>query len=286
MNAIFGPAGNSVSFKNFKDKSLLEFLDEFNLKAYEYQCGMGVRISNEKAKIFGESLKGIEISIHAPYYVSLSSVEEEKRKRSIQYILKTAEIAKEMNAKRIVVHSGSCRNLEREYALELSKKTLREAVLELKRNKLDGVFICPETMGKINQLGSLKEVISLCKLDESLIPCVDFGHLNARTFGGIKTKEDYLKIFDMIENELGFERLKNFHSHFSKIEYTKPGGERKHLTFEDTLYGPEYEPLLELVAEKNISPIFICESAGTQAEDAKEMQIYYENFLHKKIRRS
>ncbi len=283
LKAIFGPAGNSISFKQKKNSNLLEYLESFNLKAYEYQCGMGVRITKEKAKIFGESLKNIEISVHAPYYISLSSVEEEKRKKSVIYILKTAEIAKEMNAKRIVVHSGSCKNIERKKALALAEETLKETVLELKKEGLEDLLICPETMGKINQLGDLDEVIFLCKISENFIPCIDFGHLNARSFGGIKTKEDYLKILDKIENELGFERLKNFHSHFSKIEYKEPGGERKHLTFEDKIYGPEYEPLLELVVKKNLAPVFICESAGTQAEDAMKMLKTYEKFLHNKL---
>ena len=74
---------------------------------------------------------------------------------------------------------------------------------------------------------------------------------------------------------MGSARLSEFHSHFSKIEYTT-GGEKKHLTFADTVFGPSYEPLMELVAQKNLSPTFICESAGTQAEDAKTMKTYYE----------
>ncbi|MBQ9920287.1 MAG: endonuclease IV, partial [Clostridia bacterium] len=68
--------------------------------------------------------------------------------------------------------------------------------------------------------------------------------------------------------------LKEFHSHFSKIEYSA-GGEKKHLTFEDTVFGPNFEPLMELIYKKNLSPTFICESAGTQAEDAKVMKDYY-----------
>ena len=279
MGAVFGPAGNSFSFKNKKNLTLLSYLNSFKLKAYEYQCGLGVRITEEKAKIFGESLEGILISVHAPYYISLSSVEEKKRNNSVEYILKTAKIAKVMGAKRIVVHSGSCRQISRETALELAKKTLKAAILELKKNSLLDILICPETMGKVNQLGTLEEVISLCKISENLIPCVDFGHLNARSFGGIKNKESYLKILEKIENELGYERLKVFHSHFSKIEFTKPGGEKKHLTFKDTKFGPDFKPLAEIVAKKNISPVFICESAGTQAEDAQQMKKIYEKFL-------
>ena len=279
MGAVFGPAGNSISFKQRKSVSILEYLKDFSLTAYEYQCGMGVRISEENARIFGESLKGIEISVHAPYYVSLSSLEEEKRKKSVDYILAAARVAKAMGAKRVVVHSGSCRKISREYALELAKKTLKQTLFELKNFNLEDVFICPETMGKVNQLGDLVEVINICKISENLIPCIDFGHLNARTFGSIKGKEDYLKILNEVESGLGYEKLKMFHSHFSKIEFTVPGGEKKHLTFEDCEFGPDFEPLAELIARKNLSPVFICESAGTQAEDAARMKKIYESFL-------
>ena len=276
METIFGPAGNSQEFKKEKNLSLLNYLKSYNLKAYEFQCGMGIKITQEKAEEFFKNMEGITISIHAPYYISLSSVEEEKRKNSVQYILKTAKIAKAMRAKRIVVHSGSCRKINRKEALKLAKKTLKEALESLKENGLDEIFLCPETMGKINQLGNLEEVLELCKISEKLIPCLDFGHLNARSFGKIKGSEEYLKILNRVENELGYERLKNFHSHFSKVEFTVPGGEKKHLTFEDLTYGPEFKPLAELVVKKNLSPIFICESAGTQAKDAKLMQDTYE----------
>lgn len=83
-------------------------------------------------------------------------------------------------------------------------------------------------------------------------------------------------MLDEVENALGADRLKVFHSHFSKIMYTNPGGEKKHLTFEDNEYGPDFEPLMEIIAKKNLSPVFICESSGTQAEDALKMK---ENYL-------
>ena len=64
------------------------------------------------------------------------------------------------------------------------------------------------------------------------------------------------------------------HVHFSKIEYGK-GGEVKHLTFEDEIFGPEFEPLAELLYKKNLTPFIICESAGTQTEDAQFMMNFY-----------
>lgn len=279
MGAIFGPAGESVSFKNEKNVSLLQYLNNFGLKAYEYQCGRGVRISKERARQFAKELPGIYISVHAPYYISLSSLEEQKRINSVKYILNTAKVAKSMGAKRIVVHSGSCANLKRKDALDLAKDTLKAALMQLKEEGITDVHICPETMGKSRQLGDLNEVIELCKLDESMLPCIDFGHLNARTFGSLKSEADYLAVLDFIENELGFYRLSCFHSHFSKVEYTVPGGEKRHLTFRDRIFGPSFEPLASAVVKKGVSPIFICESAGTQAEDAKSMKDIYSKMV-------
>ena len=279
MSAKFGPAGSAESFKSMGYKSSLqipEYLNKFSLDCFEYQCGRGVNIGEEKAKELGNVAKekGITLSLHAPYYISMSSVEEEKRLNSVNYILASAGAVNAMGGDRIVVHTGSCGKISREKALSLAIDTMKLALDALKNEGLSHIHICPETMGKVNQLGTLTEVMELCKIDESLIPCIDFGHLNARDLGILKSKEDFEGVLNQIENDLGYDRLKVFHSHFSKIEYTT-GGEKRHLTFEDTVYGPDFEPLMELIYKKGLSPTFICESAGTQTEDAKQMKDYY-----------
>ncbi len=279
MSAKFGPAGNAASFKEMKYKGTLdvpEYIEKMGLDAYEYQCGRGVNIGLEKAQEFGKlsKEKGITLSLHAPYYISMSSVEKEKRDNSINYILDSARAVNAMGGNRIVVHTGSCGKISREEALSLAIDTMKNALSALDAEGLSHIRICPETMGKINQLGTLDEVLSLCELDERLLPCIDFGHLNARTLGGYRSEADFLTIFEAIENRLGAARLREFHSHFSKIEYTS-GGEKRHLTFEDAVYGPDFEPVINLIVKKNCEPTVICESAGTQAEDAKTMKDYY-----------
>ena len=283
MSAKFGPAGNSISFTEMGYKHSLqvpEYLEKMGLNAFEYQCGRGVNIGLDKAAALGEKAreKGITLSLHAPYYISMSSVEEEKRLNSINYILSSARAVNAMGGNRIVVHTGSCGKISREYALELAIDTMKKALSALDGENLGHIHICPETMGKVNQLGTLDEVMSLCAIDERLIPCIDFGHLNARDLGYFKTLADYETVFKTIENRLGIDRLKSFHSHFSKIEYTT-GGEKKHLTFADTVYGPDFEPVMELTAKYGCSPTFICESDGTQAEDAAAMRKYYNSLV-------
>ena len=68
------------------------------------------------------------------------------------------------------------------------------------------------------------------------------------------------------------------HVHFSRIQYTA-GGEKCHLTFADKEFGPEPQPLMELFAKRGLEPSVICESAGTQAEDAAEMKKMYEKYF-------
>lgn len=278
--AKFGPAGTAESFKAMgykKSTQLGDYLTKFDLDHFEYQCGQGVRVSESAAKEIGAALAAanITVSVHAPYFISLSSVEEEKRLNSINYILDSAKAVNAMGGDRIVIHSGSCSKMTRQEALELAKDTMKRARAALIEAGLEHIHCCPETMGKINQLGDLNEVMELCRVDDTFIPCIDFGHLNARTLGSIKGAEEYAAILDTIENKLGSDRLKIFHSHFSKIEYTEKGGEKKHLTFDDNVYGPQFEPLMELVYKKSLSPTFICESAGTQTEDAAAMKKYY-----------
>ncbi len=268
----FGPAGNPDNFYARGLKSSVEmpkWLNEIGLNAYEYQCSKGVKITEKTARELGGNAKenGIALSVHSPYFISLSSVEKEKRDNSINYILSTLRAADYMGATRIVVHSGSCAKISRDDAMELAKDTIKRAVDAAKAENLGHIRICPETMGKINQLGTVDEVIELCKADEILMPCIDFGHVNAREMGSLNTVTDFESICNKIKNELGEERGKNFHVHFTRIEFSA-GGEKKHIVYDDNSFGPAFDPFAEVIAKKNLTPVIICESPGTQDTDS------------------
>lgn len=281
--AVFGPGGNCEEFYNAGFKSSLkmpEWLFKNGLSAYEYQCGKGIKISEDSARLLGEEAEkyNIALSLHAPYYISLSSVEKEKRDRSVEYILSSLSAAKCMGAKRIVVHSGSCGKLTRAEALALAKDTLKRALNEAISAGLGDITICPETMGKVNQLGNVSEVAELCSIDERLIPAADFGHINSQTRGSLKKIEDYRAVFDTFENKLGVWRTKNIHIHYSRIEYTN-AGEKKHRTYAEREFEPEFEPIAEIIAERNYTPVIISESAGTQTVDSVEYKKIYERCI-------
>lgn len=273
----FGPAGNSQSFIADGFKSSVDaprWIYEKGLNAYEYQCGRGVLVGEETAGKIGLEAKkyGIALSIHAPYFMNLANPEAERTRKTIDYVIQSAQAARAMGADRIVVHAGSLLKRTRKEALSIACDTLKKVMSALDEGSFGDIAICPELMGCKNQLGNLDEIIALCKVDERLIPCIDFGHYNAREGGILKDKSDFEFIFDRLENELGVSRISSFHAHFSKIEYSLKSGEVRHLTFEDKTYGPEFLPLAEIIAERGYTPRIICESAGTQAEDALFMK--------------
>lgn len=281
MSIRFGTAGTSESFKamGYKDSlDVPEYTAKFGLNAFEYQCGRGVRLGLDKAAEMARRAEKPDIlfSVHAPYFISMSSMVEETRLKSIDYILQSCRLVRALGGRRVIFHSGSCGKQSREEALEKALDTMQRMVKAVDEEGFDDITLCPETMGKIGQLGTLDEVLALCGVDKRITPCIDFGHLNARTLGGIQTKQDYADILDRMQQVLQDERAQNFHVHFSRIEWSK-GGEKRHWTFADTQFGPEYPPLIQLLKERQLSPVIICESAGTQAEDALSMQEYYQS---------
>ncbi len=272
----FGPGGNSESFYAQGKKSTRqapEWLKSLGLDAYEYQCGNGITGSDANFIAVGKEAEkhGISLSLHAPYFISLSGVNPETRLKSIEYIRKSVHAAELLGADLVVIHTGSAAKITREEAMNYARDTLYRTLEEIDSPVRLGL----ETMGKINQLGTLDEVIELCTISERLSPVVDFGHLNARGLGGVfVTADDYRAVFEKIAERLGDDKARNLHCHFSRIEYTA-GGEKRHLTFADTEYGPEFEPLAETICRCSLAPRIICESAGTMAEDALSMKNMY-----------
>ncbi len=275
----FGPSGNSIAFANAgfsKSEDSAVWVKNMGLDCFEYSFGRGVNLSEQKAISIGKAFKenGVDISVHAPYYVNFANPLDENAEKSYGYILQSAKAVKLMGGNRVIFHPASQGKLAREDAVELTKKRLKILSERVYENGLDDVLFCPETMGKLGQIGTIEEITEFCKIDKIYIPTVDFGHVNARENGSLKTEKDYFDRLSYMVDQLGYEKMKHFHIHFSKIEYSQKG-EVRHLTFEDTIYGPNFEPLAEALKKLVLEPGVICESAGTQDIDALNMKKIY-----------
>ena len=276
----FGPSGTSESFYaqglSHTEQSA-EFVKDLGLDCFEYSFGRGVRMTDAKALSIGKAFReqGVEVSVHAPYYINFANPAEENAEKSYNYVLESARVLKLMGGKRCVFHSATQGKMQRDEAVSLTEERLKILRDKIYEAGLQDVYYCPETMGKIAQIGTLEEIVRFCKIDEIYLPAVDFGHLNAREQGSLRTQEDYEKRLSYMIDQLGYERVKHFHVHFSKIQYSDKG-EVRHLTFEDEVYGPDFEPLAAALKKLKLEPYIVSESAGTQAEDALAMKRMYE----------
>ena len=275
----FGPSGNSEGFslagKKTSEESAL-WVRDMGLDCFEYSFGRGVRMTDESALRIGEAFKSaaVDISVHAPYYINFANPDDELVENSYNYVLDSAKKEKLLGGNRVVFHPASQGKATREVAVNLTEERLKRLCEKVYAAGLEDIKFAPETMGKLGQIGTIEEITRFCKIDKIFVPAVDFGHVNAREQGSLKTEKDYEDRLLYMISELGYEKMKGFHVHFSKIEYGSKG-EIRHLTFADDKYGPEFPPLAAALKKLKLEPYVICESAGTQDIDALTMKKEY-----------
>lgn len=257
MQIKFGPAGiGGVKEAVFN----LEEFSKLGLKACEIAFTYGVYIKNKEdalrirkyAKKFG-----IELSIHAPYWVNLNSAEKEKVKKSKERILRCCEVGHWLGVKRIVFHCGYFGKKDKKETHENIKNRIKEMQEEIKKNKWN-VNLCPETMGKVNVFGSVEEIAQLVR-DTQCGFCLDFAHILARD-----KKVDWKKIEKLFPQ-------KNWHCHFSGIEYNEKG-ERRHKKTQEKYWKWLFE---NLVKDKNI--IIINEAPDSVGDSVEGLVLLKKN---------
>lgn len=281
----FGPSGNSQAFFAAGKKSTeqsAEWVKNLGLEAFEYSFGRGVIMGDEKAESIRAAFNaaGVQISVHAPYFINLANADGEMIEKSFTYVFQSARAARLMGGKRVIFHPASQGKDERSVAVSRAADNFKRLAQKIRELGYDDCVFCPETMGKLGQIGTIEEVVEFCLTDELFLPTIDFGHVNAREQGSLKTANDYRARLEYMIEKLGYERVKHFHVHFSKIQYG-PKGELRHLNFDDQKYGPLFEPLAEALVDLKLEPVIICESAGNQDADATFMKNAYYSLLNR-----
>ncbi|MFI3229180.1 MAG: TIM barrel protein [Bacillota bacterium] len=278
----FGVAGNSKSFFADGLSTSIQAADwcaKKGIDCYEYSFGRGVNLSSETAVAIGNAFEnsGVELSVHAPYFINFSNPDPEKIENSIGYVTRSIEKLICFKGNRVVVHPASQGKAKRDVAHTTAIENFKLLSAVLEEKGLTNYKVCIETMGKIGQMGSVAEVVDYCNVSEQFYPCVDFGHVNSRELGSLKETANYTSLLSYMLDNLPEHKVFDMHIHFSKIQYGAKG-ELKHLTFEDEIYGPNYEHMLEAVYKLGLEPYIICESDGTQAEDTLTMKNHFKSF--------
>lgn len=259
----FGPAGKPVSMKSSDILKAPAFLHELGLNAMEYEAVRGVKISEDKARKFGEEARKYDVvlSLHAPYFINLASGKKTTVEASITRLKESVQASYWMGAYIVVFHPGYYRDApSKREAVKMVIDHLKPVVEFIDELNATNLWLGPETTGKTTQIGDLDEVIEISRKLDHVKPVIDWAHLHARYEGKFITSvDDVIHVIDKLEKELGEYAVKPLHTHFSRIEYGK-GGERKHHVLAEKDYGPEFEHVCKGLWETGVEAVIISES--------------------------
>lgn len=275
---IFGVAGTPTNYKG-KFIELFDWLREKGLNAYEIQCVYGFKISDVNKEIYlKERQNGIYFSIHAPYYVNLGSKNAPSVEKSKEYMRQGIELAKSVGVNRIIFHPGGGHENTPE-GRRVAIKQLIDAINEITSSTdMGDVRFYPEIGGKTANLGSLDEIIEICKQCEYCYPCIDIAHLHAREVGSLTDKQAIRTRLEKIKAEIP-DKFAKIHFHAYTIQYNDKG-EMHHLVHgqnmaDGSVGKPDLKEFVEVLHEMNINPWVISEASESQEIGAKYMRDLY-----------
>lgn len=239
-------------------ETAVDLLRQRGYDACEIDFSDGFWMDREYAQRLGERARdaGIALSIHAPLAAFLGHVEQGGRKHqmAVGMLDHTAGLAAACGAAPIVIHPGFLLGRRREDAIAavvVQLGQLRERLT--KKNRI--VDFGVEVMGRVQELGSLEDVVDISRHFDWVRPVIDFAHMHATSDGAFTTVDRFRDALELANSALA--PGLPFHIHFSDISYANRN-EKAHLRYgEGTLRA---EPLAQALAGFDRSATVISES--------------------------
>jgi len=284
----FPPKFFASEYRNKREK-IFKWLKEFGIDGIEILCTYGIKMPDEQARVYKQLAEEYDVymAMHAPYYINLGSLREEVVENSKNEIKKAYALAEKLGITRIIFHPGGGwgkTEEERKAGLQRLIDALNEIESELDTKDIK---VYPEIGGKVNALGSLDEIIEICKKVKYARPCIDFAHLHAREIGSMTSVEKIVEVLKKIEKELGRKMLEETHFHVYPADYTEKG-EKSHKVFGEKRpehqidmfnphdeYMPRAEDYIEALKIMDLAPVTVCEAHNTQEDGALLMKQLY-----------
>ena len=282
MGIVFSPYGNSKEFyeKEYTSLDAPKYLSNLGFNGYEYLENEGVHISDDACVILKENREkyNISLSVRAYDFLKLSCEDEKIREKSIAILCDTVRTAHLMGAKRVVFPLDNCAVRKRADVFSNTKNSLEKVIFYMNENNIDDVFLCPETMGLIHDLGTVKEVLDLCVTNERLMPALNVGNMYARGNGQVFLEEYFVALFDKMKKKLGKYRSENFHLYLSKVEYTHHGF-RADIDFSECDdENQKFESVLKAIKKRKLTPFVVCKSPNDKEKDLSTLKSIYEKW--------
>ena len=179
---------------------------------------------------FGELAREAKIvlSVHAPIAGFMGHLERDKKQRmAVGMLDHSAGIAKAAGAELVVFHPGFLLGRDRKATIASVREQLAE-LRERLEGKDRGVPFGVEVMGRVNDFGSLDDVIAIAGSAGWVRPVLDFAHMHATSDGAFLDTEPFAAALEAADAVL--EPKAPFHIHFSDIAFANRN-ETKHLPY-------------------------------------------------------
>ena len=258
----FGPA--RVPSRESPEEAI-GLLRERGYTANEIDFESGFWMDYPWAEEFGKLARRrrIALSVHAPIAGFMGHVERDRKHGMATGMLDhSAGIAKAAGAEPVVFHPGFLLGRTR-------KQTIASVVSQLAdfRKRVEakdrGVPFGVEIMGRVNDFGSLDDVLAISSRLGWVRPVIDFAHLHATSDGAFTTVKAFHEVLAAANRVLP--RGAPFHIHFSDIAYANRN-ETKHLPYgEGTLRA---EPMAKALARFARPATVISESPNEESHQA------------------
>src|SRR5438309_11899397 len=170
----------------------VEHLVRGGYDACEIDCGDGFWMNWDFARRLGEVARqaAIRLSVHAPLAGFMGHAERGGRKHqmAVGMLDHSAGIAQACGAAPVVIHPGFLLGRARETAIDAVLEQLSELGVRLAtKGRLVPFGI--EVMGRVQELGSLDDVLAISSPLDWVRPVPDFAHMHATSDGAFTTGE-------------------------------------------------------------------------------------------------
>lgn len=244
----------------------VELLRQRGYDACEIDFSDGFWMDWDYARQLGSMARdaGIALSIHAPLAAFLGHVEPGSRKHqmAVGMLDHTAGLATASGAAPIVIHPGFLLGRKREDAIAAvvtQLAQLRERLTKKDRVADFGV----EVMGRVQELGSIDDVVAISRHFDWVRPVIDFAHMHATSDGAFTTVDPFSEALSKADAVL--DPRKPFHIHFSDVSFANRN-EKAHLPYgQGTLRA---EPLAQALAGFDRGATVISESPDEASNQA------------------
>jgi deoxyribonuclease-4 len=247
-------------------EAAVELLVQRGYDACEIDFSDGFWMDWEYARRLGLLARdaGIALSIHAPLAAFLGHLDHGGRKHqmAVGMLDHTAGIAVACSAAPIVIHPGFLLGRSREVAIAAVVAQLRE-LRERLAKKERVVDFGIEVMGRVQELGSLDDVVEISHQFDWVRPVIDFAHMHATSDGAFTAVDRFSEALRKADTALA--PGLPFHIHFSDISFANRN-EKAHLPYgEGTLRA---EPLAQALAGFDRAATVISESPDEASSQA------------------